>query len=55
MSLPVLAAIMVTLLVVTVSTALWRCSHPYRIRYTRCSRRRQRAGICRPDARHEVH
>ncbi len=54
MSLPALAAVMVALLVVTVGTALWRCSHPYRIRYTRCSHRRQRAGICRPAARRQA-
>ncbi|WP_454766843.1 hypothetical protein [Cupriavidus campinensis] len=52
MSLTMLAAVMAALLVVTVSTALWRCSHPYRMRYTRCARRRRRAGIFRPSRRH---
>ncbi len=47
MSLSVLAAGMAVLLVLTVSAAIWRCGHPYRIRYTRCARRRGRAGLCR--------
>lgn len=47
MSLTLLAAAMAALLTVTVVLALWRCSHPYRTRYTRCARRRKRAGLCR--------
>jgi hypothetical protein len=47
MSLTLLAAVMAALLVLTVASALWRCSHPYRMRYRRCARRRTRAGICR--------
>ncbi|MCM3605886.1 hypothetical protein [Cupriavidus pauculus] len=47
MSLTLLAALMAALLVLTVASALWRCSHPYRMRYRRCARRRARAGICR--------
>lgn len=45
MSLTLLAAVMGALLVLTVAMALWRCSHPFRMRYTRCSRRRVR--LCR--------
>ncbi|MCA3185789.1 MULTISPECIES: hypothetical protein [unclassified Cupriavidus] len=47
MSLTLLAAAMAALLTVTVVLALWRCGHPYRTRYTRCARRRKRAGLCR--------
>ena len=47
MSLTLLAAAMAALLVLTVASALWRCSHPYRMRYTRCAHRRARAGLCR--------
>ncbi|KAI3594065.1 hypothetical protein D9X30_1005 [Cupriavidus sp. U2] len=47
MSLTLLAALMAALLVLTVASALWRCSHPFRMRYTRCARRRARAGLCR--------
>ncbi len=47
MSLAALAAVMAVLLLLTIAAALWRCSHPYRMRYTRCARRRARAGICR--------
>lgn len=53
MSLTLLAALMAALLVVTVANAIWRCSHPYRMRYTRCAReRRRRMGICRTPPRH---
>jgi len=53
MSLTLLAALMAALLVVTVASAIWRCSHPYRMRYTRCAReRRRRMGICRTPPRH---
>ncbi|MGO4308130.1 hypothetical protein [Cupriavidus sp. RAF12] len=52
MSLTVIATIMATLLIVTVATAFWRCSHPYRMRYTRCARRRGRVGIFRSTQRH---
>ncbi|GAA7755949.1 hypothetical protein HpMS107_05070 [Helicobacter pylori] len=54
MSLLMLATVMVALLVVTVGTALWRCSHPYRMRYTRCAQKRRRAGICRPATQREA-
>ncbi|RZT36275.1 hypothetical protein [Cupriavidus agavae] len=47
MSLTMLAAAMAALLVVTVASALWRCSHPYRTRYRRCAAARQRAGLGR--------
>lgn len=48
MSIGVLAAIMAVLLCITVLRALWRCSHPYRMRYRRCvDAQRQRAGLCR--------
>lgn len=42
-----LAAFMAALLLLTVSSALWRCCHPCRMRYTRCGRRRMRAGLGR--------
>ncbi|WP_172583678.1 hypothetical protein [Cupriavidus taiwanensis] len=47
MSIGLLAAIMVALLCITVWRALWRCSHPDRMRYRRCAVQRQRAGLCR--------
>lgn len=47
MSLSLLAAVMAALLLLTVASALWRCSHPYRTRYRRCAHRRARIGICR--------
>ncbi|WP_198036032.1 hypothetical protein [Cupriavidus taiwanensis] len=47
MSIGLLAAVMVALLCITVWRALWRCSHPYRMRYRRCAVQRQRAGLCR--------
>lgn len=47
MSLTLLAAVMAALLALTVACALWRCSHPFRMRYTRCACRRKRAGLCR--------
>lgn len=47
MSLNVLAVILVTALIVTVATAIWRCGHPCRMRYWRCARRRTRVGIYR--------
>ncbi|WP_454727186.1 MULTISPECIES: hypothetical protein [Cupriavidus] len=47
MTLGLLAAMMAALLLVTVVAAIWRCSHPYRMRYRRCAQRRRRAGICR--------
>lgn len=46
MSIGLIAACMAALLVLTVSAALWRCSHPYRMRYRRCARRAA-AGLCR--------
>ncbi|CAG9173341.1 hypothetical protein [Cupriavidus pinatubonensis] len=52
MSIGLLAAVMATLLCMTVAVALWRCSHPYRMRYRRCARHRQRMGICRQAVRH---
>lgn len=52
MSLTLLAALMATLLAVTVASAIWRCSHPYRMRYTRCARQRRRAAIFGPARRH---
>lgn len=52
MTLSLLAVLMAALLLVTVATAIWRCSHPYRIRYRRCAERRKRAGICRQMQRH---
>lgn len=51
MSLEWIAALLAALLIATVATAFWRCSHPYRMRYRRCARRRRRAGIGRA-ARH---
>ena len=52
MSIGLLAAIMAALLFVTVLWALWRCSHPYRMRYRRCAAHTpQRAGLCRPPSR----
>ncbi len=47
MSIGLLAAIMAALLCITVLRALWRCSHPYRMRYRRCAVPRPRAGLCR--------
>jgi len=48
-----IAALMATLLLVTVARAIWRCGHPYRMRYRRCAQQqRQRAGICRQLQRH---
>ncbi|MGO4331683.1 hypothetical protein AB4Z48_02300 [Cupriavidus sp. 2TAF22] len=52
MTLGLLATIMVTLLLVTVGAAIWRCSHPYRMRYRRCAGRRRRGGICKELQRH---
>jgi len=52
MSIGLLAAMMAALLLATVATAIWRCSHPYRMRYRRCMQRRQRAGIYRQMQRH---
>ncbi len=52
MSIGLIAAVMAVLLCTTVAVALWRCSHPYRMRYRRCAQQRQRAGICRHAARH---
>ncbi|MBP0632587.1 hypothetical protein [Cupriavidus sp. AcVe19-1a] len=51
MSIGLLAAIMAALLFITVLAALWRCSHPYRMRYRRCAAQRQRATLCRPPLR----
>ncbi|MCY1222086.1 hypothetical protein D9M68_674340 [compost metagenome] len=50
MSIGLLAAIMAALLLVTVVLALWRCVHPYRMRYRRCAAQRQRT-LCRPPLR----
>lgn len=50
MSIGLMAAVMAALLCMTVVVAVWRCSHPYRMRYRRCAR--QRAGLCRHAARH---
>jgi ABC-type spermidine/putrescine transport system permease subunit II len=52
MSIGLIAAVMAILLCTTVAVALWRCSHPYRMRYRRCAQQRQRAGICRHAAHH---
>ncbi|CAG9170207.1 hypothetical protein LMG23992_01509 [Cupriavidus laharis] len=52
MSIGLIAAVMAALLCMTVGVALWRCTHPYRMRYRRCARQRQRVGICRHAARH---
>ena len=51
MSIGLLAAIMAALLFVTVLWALWRCSHPYRMRYRRCAAQPRRAGLCPPPLR----
>ncbi|MEM5433518.1 hypothetical protein [Cupriavidus oxalaticus] len=50
MSIGLLAAIMAALLLVTVLRALWRCVHPYRMRYRRCTAHPQRT-LCRPPLR----
>lgn len=47
MSIGLLAAIMAALLFITVLRAIWRCSHPYRMRYRRCAAQRERAGLSR--------
>lgn len=47
MSLGLIAAVMAALLFVTVLRAIWRCSHPYRMRYRRCAGQRHRMGLCR--------
>ena len=52
MTLGLLAALMAAFLLVTVVTAIWRCSHPYRMRYRRCAEQKRRAGICRQMQRH---
>lgn len=53
MSLGLIAAMMAALLLLTVVVAVWRCDHPYRIRYRRCAQQRHRAGIgCRQMPRH---
>ncbi|MFJ1253529.1 hypothetical protein [Cupriavidus sp. CuC1] len=52
MTLSLLAVLMAAFLLVTVATAIWRCSHPYRIRYRRCAEQRKRAGICRQMQQH---
>lgn len=51
MSLGLLAAGMAALLVLTVSAAIWRCGHPYRMRYRRCTRQQRRAGLCKESQR----
>ncbi|MBP0619662.1 hypothetical protein [Cupriavidus consociatus] len=51
MSIGLLAATMAALLLVTVLRALWRCVHPYRMRYRRCTAQRQHASLCRPPLR----
>lgn len=51
MSIGLLAAVMAALLFITVLRAIWRCSHPYRMRYRRCAAQRQRAGLCRQSLR----
>ncbi|WP_423199829.1 MULTISPECIES: hypothetical protein [unclassified Cupriavidus] len=56
MSLDWIAALLAVLLVATVATAFWRCSHPCRMRYRRCARQRRHLGRARvhprPQARH---
>ena len=52
MTLSLLAVLMAAFLLVTVATAIWRCSHPYRMRYRRCAEQRKRAGIRRQMQRH---
>ncbi|MEN7529705.1 MULTISPECIES: hypothetical protein [unclassified Cupriavidus] len=47
MSLTMLAAAMAALLLITIASALWRCSHPYRMRYRRCETARRRTEPCR--------
>ena len=52
MTLSLLAVLMAAFLLVTVATAIWRCIHPYRMRYRRCAEQRKLAGICRQMQRH---
>lgn len=47
MSLGLIAAVMAALLFITVLRAIWRCSHPYRMRYRRCAAQQRRMGLCR--------
>jgi len=55
MSLTLLAAVMALLLVLTIASALWRCSHPFRMRYRRCQRPRTRAGLCKSQGHRHAH
>ncbi|AGW94676.1 MULTISPECIES: hypothetical protein [Cupriavidus] len=47
MSIGLLAAVMAALLFLTVLRAIWRCSHPYRMRYRRCIVQKRRMGLGR--------